>query len=97
LVLSLVEPYRLQLIKAGFKLDEGWVRLRRQRRPLPDRDALIGWLRSQVAIAYEADMQPADVEKFRRRVEARAIRELRRPDSSYDQDYVRLDLLARVA
>ncbi len=90
-----IEPYRLQLIEAGFTLDEGWVRLRRQRRPLPDRDALIGWLRSQVSIAYEADMQPADVAKFRRRVEARAIAELRRPDGSYDQDYVRLDLLAR--
>jgi trans-aconitate methyltransferase len=90
-----VEPYRRLLIEAGFRLDEGWVRLRRQRRPLPDRDALIGWLRSQVSIAYEAGMQPADIVKFRRRVEARAIAELRRPDGSYDQDYVRLDLLAK--
>lgn len=91
-----VKEYRTQLIEAGFKLDEGWIRLRRQRRPLPDRDALVGWLRSQVSIGYEASMRPADVDEFRHRVETRAIEELRRPDGSYDQDYVRLDLLARV-
>jgi trans-aconitate 2-methyltransferase len=66
----------------------------RQRRAMPDAAALTGWLRSQVLLAYLPGL-PADAhEEFLRRVETRATGELRRADGSYDQDYVRLDLLA---
>jgi trans-aconitate methyltransferase len=87
--------YRRLLAAAGFDDGDGWVRLLRQRRSLPDEEALIGWLRSQILNAYEPHIDPVDVGGFRAKVEARALRELRRPDGSYDQDYIRLDLLAR--
>lgn len=86
--------YRRLLTAAGFEPGRGWVRLLWQRRSLPDEDAMIGWLRSQILNAYEPYLEPGDVGGFRAAVEARALRELRRPDGSYDQDYVRLDLLA---
>ena len=90
------EPYMQRLVDAGFSGAQSWTALRHQRRSLPDEDALRGWLRSQVSIAYEASMTEQDAAEFRRRVEARAIVELRREDGTYDQDYVRLDLLAVV-
>ncbi|HWF57913.1 MAG TPA: methyltransferase domain-containing protein [Candidatus Dormibacteraeota bacterium] len=86
--------YMRRLVAAGFSEAESWVRLRHQRRPLPDREALIGWLRSQVTIAYSSSMTAADSPEFQRRVEARAVVELRRADGSFDQDYVRTDLSA---
>jgi trans-aconitate 2-methyltransferase len=86
--------YLRRLVAAGFSERDSWVRLRQQRRPLPDLVALRGWLRSQVTIAYTASMNDADAAEFRRRVEDRAVVELRRDDGSFDQDYVRSDLLA---
>jgi trans-aconitate methyltransferase len=86
--------YLRRLVAAGFSASESWVRLRHQRRPLPDEAALRGWLRSQVAIAYTATMSDEDAAEFQRRVEARAVLELRRADGSFDQDYVRTNLLA---
>ena len=59
-----------------------------------DEERLLGWLRSQVYMAYEAGL-PAEVHaEFRRRAESRVV-ELRASDGSYDQHWVRLDLLAR--
>jgi trans-aconitate methyltransferase len=91
------EPYVRRLVDAGFSEAQSWTTLRHQRRSVPDQDALEGWLRSQVSIAYEASMSERDAFEFRRRVEARASVELRRDDGTYDQDYIRLDMLAVVA
>lgn len=74
----------------------GWIRRLEQRRPF-DEDGVRGWLASQVSIAYLPSVpEPAradflaDVEKF-------VLPALRRDDGSYDQDYVRIDLLAMTA
>lgn len=90
------EPYKRRLVDAGFSETATWTTLRHQRRSVPDEDALRGWLRSQVSIAYEAPMSVRDAAEFRRRVESRAVVELRRDDGTYDQDYIRLDMLAVV-
>jgi ubiquinone/menaquinone biosynthesis C-methylase UbiE len=59
-----------------------------------DEASLLGWLRSQVYIAYEIGL-PVDAHAaFRARCEAR-LGELRRPDGTHDQTWVRLDLLAQ--
>lgn len=66
-----------------------------QRRSMPDAVALEGWLRSQVLPAYEPwlpggdDREPALAD-----VVDRCSSALRRDDGSYDQDYVRLDVVA---
>jgi len=86
-------PYRALLEAAGFDLREGFVRLLEQRRSMPAREDLLGFLRSQVFLAYETALTPAQRTQLRTRVEARAD-ELRRPDGSYDLDFVRLDVLA---
>jgi trans-aconitate methyltransferase len=89
------EDYRPLLADAGFAVPaHGWVRLLRQRRPMPDDRAFLGWLRSQVLVAYDPVVPAEAVRRFRRSAEERALAELRRADGSYDQDYVRLDLLA---
>ncbi len=84
--------YRSLVEAAGF--EPGFVRLLRQRRAVATAGDLIGYLRSQVFMAYEGGMTAADRERFRAAVEARAG-ELRRDDGSHDLDFVRLDLLAR--
>jgi hypothetical protein len=56
---------------------------------------MLGWLRSQTFPAYEPVLPAAAVAEFRRRVEERAVAELRRADGSYDLDFIRLDLLVR--
>ena len=79
----------LDLVEAaGFSPADGWVRTVAQRRAF-DRDAIVGWLRSQCYQAYGTD--PALV----RDTEAR-IDELRRADGSYDVTFVRLDMLVYV-
>ena len=71
----------------------GFVRTVAQHRRF-DEDTLLGWLRSQVYMAYESGL-PADIHaEFRTAVEAR-LEELRAGDGSYDQHWVRLDLLAQ--
>lgn len=88
-----VRDYEPLLAQAGLRIDGGWLRLVRQRRSLPDLTSLLGWLRSQVLVAYESGMDAPMAQAFRRAVELRAP-ELMRSDASFDQDYVRLDLLA---
>jgi trans-aconitate methyltransferase len=93
-----VEEYAALLDGAGLRTDGGgWVRLVRQRRQVPDRTALVGWLRSQVLVAYDGKLPADRVAPFRLAAEERALAELRRADGSYDQDYVRLDLFSRSA
>lgn len=83
------------LEQAGFELSEGWVRTVAQRRPFT-RDTLWGWLDSQVFTAYEIDL-PADRHRpFREEIERR-ISELARHDGTFDQTFVRLDVLAWAA
>lgn len=80
------------LLDVGFSLDGGFVRNPAQRRAF-DRDAVLGWLHSQVLHAYEATIDPAQHDAFRAAVDAR-VNELRRADGSYDRTFVRLDVLA---
>lgn len=87
------EEYRELLAQAGFDVEGARVRLLHQRRPVPDEAAVLGWLRSQVLLAYTARMDGPTAAAFTAEVERRAG-ELRREDGSYDQDYVRLDVLA---
>lgn len=85
----------LELVeRAGFELgDDGYVRTVAQRRPFT-RDTLAGWLRSQSIEAYRYRMDAAAAAAFTEAVDA-ALDELRRHDGTYDQTFVRLDLLAR--
>jgi len=80
------------LERAGFDVDEGHVRSVAQRRPFSS-ESLRGWLESQTVIAYESSMTPSARDEFRRRVFSR-LDELRRQDGTYDQTFVRLDVLA---
>jgi trans-aconitate methyltransferase len=90
-----VERYSQLLEDAGFSVPPaGWVRLVRQRRRIPDEEAFLGWLRSQVLVAYDPVVPAAQLRRFRAAAEERALSQLRRHDGSYDQDFVRLDLLA---
>ena len=84
------------LERAGFTVDreEGsYVRTVGQRRPF-DRDSLLGWLRSQCYQGFEISMPAEQHAAFEAEVEAR-LDELRRHDGTFDQTYVRLDVLAR--
>ena len=59
-----------------------------------DRAALLGWFRSQVEQAYTSRLDAERAERFRRDVEAR-FDELQRADGSFDQTFVRLEVLVR--
>jgi SAM-dependent methyltransferase len=72
-----------------------FVRCVGQRRQF-DTTSLTGWLDSQVLHAYEAWLPEAAHAGFRAAVKAR-LEELRRADGTFDQTWVRLDLLARRA
>jgi trans-aconitate methyltransferase len=86
------EEYADLLTGAGLVPER--VRLLRQRRAVPD---VVGWLRSQVLMAYLPGL-PDDAARaeFTAAAERRALAELRRADGTYDQDYVRVDVLAHV-
>ena len=73
--------------------DRAFVRCVGQRRQF-DETTLTGWLDSQVLHAYEAWLPEATHAEFRQTVKAR-LEELRRADGTFDQTWVRLDLLAR--
>ena len=71
----------------------GWIRRLEQRRPF-DEDGVRGWLASQVSIAYLPTVPEAERAEFLADVEEVVLPALRRADGTYDQDYVRIDLLA---
>jgi trans-aconitate methyltransferase len=81
-VLELLEAVGLDPNAEG-----AFVRTVAQRRPF-DATTLTGWLRSQALHAYGLD------DAFAAEVEGR-LDELRRHDGTFDQTFVRLDLLAR--
>jgi SAM-dependent methyltransferase len=86
------ERYGQLLDGAGLRPDR--VRLVRQRRPFADAVAVEGWLRSQVLPAYLPGVPAAARDAFTAECLAEGLARLRRPDGRYDQDYVRLDVVA---
>ncbi len=86
--------YYLELVEAaGFSVADGWVRTVAQHRAF-DRESVIGWLESQCFQAYEATMPPGAHAPFRDEVLVR-LDEMGRPDGTFDQTFVRLDVLAQ--
>lgn len=84
----------LELLEAaGFSVERGWVRTVAQHRRF-DREGSIGWLTSQCFQAYEAHLPEAVHAEFRAEVLSR-LDELQRPDGSFDETFVRLDVLAQ--
>jgi ubiquinone/menaquinone biosynthesis C-methylase UbiE len=83
----------LLLERSGLTVDDGHVRTVAQRRAFT-REGLLGWFDSQVAQAYEVGLAPADRPRFRAAVEAQ-LEAARRWDASFDQTFVRVDVLAR--
>jgi trans-aconitate methyltransferase len=85
----------LELLEAaGFALgDDGYVHTVAQRRAF-DRESMIGWLQSQAIEAYAIDVPEDRRDAFRTAV-VDQVDAFRRHDGTYDQTYVRLDLLAR--
>jgi trans-aconitate methyltransferase len=84
----------LELLElAGFRLADGAVTTVAQRRHF-DRDGLLGFVRTQAVQAYVADSTPGVREEFLAEVE-RHLDLLRRHDGTYDQTFVRLDVLCQ--
>jgi trans-aconitate methyltransferase len=81
--------------RSGFDVTDGFVRTTAQRRAFT-RDELLGWFRSQCAQAYEAGLPVTSRAVFRSEVENR-FDELARWDGSFDQTFVRMEVLARAA
>jgi len=80
--------------QAGFELGrDGYVRTVAQRRAF-DRESFAGWVQSQAIEAYLASIAPDRHEAFRHAI-AENLDGCRRHDGSFDQTYVRLDLLVR--
>jgi trans-aconitate methyltransferase len=80
--------------RAGFELgDDGYVRTVAQRRAF-DRETFAGWVDSQAIEAYLAGVEPDRQSAFRAAIAAH-LDECRRHDGTFDQTYVRLDLLVR--
>jgi hypothetical protein len=81
------------LEQAGFQVPDERVVTVAQRRVF-DRDELAGFLRTQAALAYVAGAAPEVRAAFLADVDRR-LEELRRCDGSYDQTFVRLDVLCQ--
>lgn len=89
-----VDRHRAVLDAAGLATaDPGWIRRREQRRPF-DEAGVRGWLASQVTIAYLPSVPVPARAAFLADVDDVVVPGLRRPDGTYDQDYVRIDVLA---
>ena len=86
------EEYRALLVAAGFVVNRA--RLVAQRRSMPGKAELEGWLRSQVLPAYLPTIAPQDRDDFVAEVLATLPERVRRPAGSYDQDFVRMDVVA---
>jgi trans-aconitate methyltransferase len=81
------------LEQAGFRIDDDGVTTVAQRRSF-DRQQLLGFLRTQAALAYVPGAPLAVRDAFLRAVEQR-VDELRRHDGTYDQTFVRLKVLCQ--
>jgi trans-aconitate 2-methyltransferase len=86
------EAYAALLRAAGLAVQHA--RLVHQRRAFPDAAAFEGWLRSQVLPAYLPAVPGAARDAFAAECLRDCLARLQRDDGSYDQDYVRLDVLA---
>jgi trans-aconitate methyltransferase len=81
------------VVAAGLEVPEGGVLTVAQRRGF-DRDRLLGFLRTQAVLGYLGGAREELVRGFCQAV-ANRVDELANPDGSYDQTFVRLDVLAR--
>lgn len=81
------------LEEVGFRVPEAGVTTVAQRRRF-DRDELGGFVRTQATVAYVAGATPEVRGAFLADAERR-LDELRRHDGTYDQTFVRLDVLAQ--
>ncbi len=79
--------------QAGFDLAPGFIRMTPQRRTF-SRESLHGWFRSQAVQAYTTAMDDVVARAFASEVEAR-FDELARWDDTFDQTFVRMDVLAQ--
>jgi SAM-dependent methyltransferase len=78
---------------AGLEVEADGVRTVAQRRPFA-REELVGMLRTQAAVALQRRAPAWEAERLVDEVVARADR-LRRHDGTFDQTFVRLEILAR--
>ena len=78
---------------AGFAMNTGYVRTVPQRRAFT-REEMLGWFASQALRAWEPSMAADSYQAFCEEAISR-IDEVRRPDGTYDQTYVRLDALVQ--
>ena len=86
--------FYLELLEAaGFSVRGGHVQAVAQRRAF-DRASLIGWLHSQCLQAYEVGLPAERRPAFRASVVAR-LDDMRRHDGTFDQTFVRLDVLVQ--
>ncbi len=69
-------------------------RLVTQRRPFPDAPSLEGWLRSTFVLGYLPGIAAERRAEFTETAVGAALEALRNRDGSYDQEFVRVDLLA---
>lgn len=81
------------LEQAGFEIPVAGVTTVAQRRSF-DRDALLGFIRTQASVAYGAGADQSVLERFVAAAEQRSD-QLRRHDGSYDQTFVRLHVRCR--
>jgi len=58
------------------------------------RDELLGWLSSQIVIAYESLMNKGEFALFRGAIARRRVAELERGSDRYVVEFGRLDVLA---
>jgi trans-aconitate 2-methyltransferase len=86
------EEYAALVAQAGLSVRRA--RLVTQRRPFPDVSAFEGWLRSTFVLGYLPGIAAEQRAAFTETAIATALEALRNGDGSYDQDFVRVDLLA---
>jgi ubiquinone/menaquinone biosynthesis C-methylase UbiE len=91
-----LDDYATLITEAGLSVESGWLRVAAQARHFTAAD-LVGWLSSQVVIAYESLMDKGEFASFRDIVIGRSLSEIARDGSGYVVEFRRLDVLARPA
>jgi ubiquinone/menaquinone biosynthesis C-methylase UbiE len=87
------DEYATLITSAGLTTAQGWLRSVAQRR-LYSRDEVLGWLSSQIVIAYESLMNKGEFASFCDEVSRRCLAELERESDRYAVEFRRLDVLA---